>query len=267
MDAVAAVDGAGRHVHSKGTGLAFHGGGVHLAAVDKNAQGVNGIVQVEIQRTLALVALKPGEAVVVAVGGRGAAPLGEVDGVLVGACRKFAALISAGHGVHGSGGHGGAGRGGAADIDGVDAALELLLPLLRVGVVVLIVLSAVVGAVHIGGHIALQVVQRGLSIVLGDLGLALLRPGHHQVGEGKGVVHMGVLIISALVGGHQLDALGGELGQRGVHGVGGGGEGLIHKAHHRAQATQNHVVGIEVVGVHLVVQHGGVFLVGQQHHN
>lgn len=53
-DAVAAVDGEQTRPQ-QGTGLAFHGGGVHLAAVDaaKMRRSQRGIVQVEIQRTLA----------------------------------------------------------------------------------------------------------------------------------------------------------------------------------------------------------------------
>ena len=78
---------------------------------------------------------------------------------------------------------------------------------------------------------------------------------------------MGGLVVLVLVAGHQADAVLGHLEQGGVHGVGAGAHGVIDHANHSAQGAQDHVVGVEVVGVHRVVQHGGVLLVGQQHHH
>ena len=78
---------------------------------------------------------------------------------------------------------------------------------------------------------------------------------------------MGRFVIGVSMAGHQLDPFLGKLHQAGIHGIGGGSEGLVHIAHHRAQRTQNHVVGVEIVGVHGVVNHRGVLLIGEEHHH
>ena len=78
---------------------------------------------------------------------------------------------------------------------------------------------------------------------------------------------MGGLVVGVLVAHHQADAVVGHLEGHGVHSVHAGAHGVIDQAHHGAQGAQDHVVGVEVVGVHIGVDNGGVLLVGQQHHN
>ena len=75
---------------------------------------------------------------------------------------------------------------------------------------------------------------------------------------------MGRFVIGVSMAGHQLDPFLGKLHQAGIHGIGGGSEGLVHIAHHRAQRTQNHVVGVEIVGDHGVVNPRGVLLIGEE---
>ena len=59
----------------------------------------------------------------------------------------------------------------------------------------------------------------------------------------------------------------GHLQDGGVHGVAAGAQGVVHHAYHAAQRAQHHVVGVKVVGVHRIVDDGGVLLVGQYDHH
>ena len=266
LHAVAAVAGHAGHVHSVDAVLAGQVGVVHLHAVDEDADAlvaadlVGAVAHLDVQGALALIAVKPGAGVVVN-GGGGA-------GGGVGAGQEHIVLVSAaeggarrGIGIGGDphGGQAGGGGGGAVGDDGVDARLELLGPGLGIGLVLLLG--------HVDIHKVVGVLQGQLGVGLGDLAPALLGDGHHQVHQGEGVVHVGGLVIGVGVLHHQADAVVGHLEGHGVHSVHAGAHGVIDQAHHGAQTAQDHVVGVEVVGVNRVVNNGGVLLVGQQHHN
>ena len=218
------------------------------------------VAHLDVQGALALIAVEPGAGVVEHSGG-GA-------GGRVGAGQEHIVLVSAaeggarrGIGIGGDlhGGQAGGRGGGAVGDNGVDALLELGGPGGGVGLVVLLG--------DVDGHEVVQVLQGQLGVGLGDVALALLGDGHQQVHQSEGVVHVGGLVVFALVAHHQTDAVVGHLEGHGVHSVHAGAHGVIDQTHHGAQTAQDHVVGVEVVGGHIGVDDGGVLLVGQQHHN
>ena len=130
---VAPIDGVLGRVNGKHAGGVQHGRGIYLYAIDEDPHAGHCPAHLEVHRALTGKAFKPGDAVVIAIGGGAAAPAGEVHRILVLATSEIPGCVDTGHGIHLDSRHGRGSRSSPFCANGVNAGLESSRPGFRVG--------------------------------------------------------------------------------------------------------------------------------------